>query len=82
MRMTCPHCATTAHIRTSRQMSHTARELRYQCTNVECGHTWVAVLEAIRTIVPSQTPNPKVYLQRSPHKQSPPDPAQMPLAMT
>lgn len=81
MRMTCPHCNGAAHIRTSRQMTLTARELRYQCINVECGHTWVSVLEAIRTIVPSQCPNPKVFLQHAKRPGAPPDARQMPLAI-
>lgn len=38
------------------------RELVYQCTDPECGHTWVSNLEAIRTLSPSAKPNPTVLL--------------------
>lgn len=65
MRVTCPHCEKKANIRTSKHITAITRELYYQCSNVNCGHTWVALISAIRTIVPSQTPNPKVYIPTS-----------------
>lgn len=63
--MRCAHCDSSATIRTSRQMTPTCRELYFQCQNIECGHTFSAVLEVTRTIVPSQTPNPAVYIPQS-----------------
>lgn len=65
MKMPCPHCASTAHIRTSRMLSPLSRELYYQCTNVFCGHTWRALLSAVCTIVPSRVPNAEVYISSS-----------------
>lgn len=68
-RMACPHCEAQAEIRTSRLLSNTMRELIYVCTNVECGHTFVAMTEIVRTLSPSATPNPKVLLPLSTHVQ-------------
>ena len=64
-RITCPHCGSDSTIRTSRSMSETVREATIQCNNPLCAHTWVAHLAAVRTIAPSMTPNPKVYIPLS-----------------
>lgn len=66
-RMPCLHCKAQAEIRTSRMLSDSMRESTYQCTNVECGHTFVAVTEVVRTLVPSATPDPSVTLPLSTH---------------
>ncbi|MHB1430075.1 MAG: Ogr/Delta-like zinc finger protein [Rhodocyclaceae bacterium] len=66
MRLKCPHCGGTAHIRTSRDLSEITRELSIQCLNVECSHSWVAIIEAVRTIAPSMTPNPAIHIPLSP----------------
>lgn len=69
MRLTCPHCQGDAVIRTSRAISEITREASVQCENVECAHTWVAMISAVRTIAPSMRPNPRVYIplsQRAP----------------
>ncbi len=66
MRLTCPHCDSLAVIRTSKGMSEITREASAQCTNVECAHTWIAQISAVRTIAPSMMPNPKVYIPLSP----------------
>lgn len=66
MLVRCPHCTTEAVIRTSRDLSETVRELALQCQNLECAHTWVAFLSPVRTIAPSMTPNPKVFIPMSP----------------
>lgn len=58
----CPHCQSKATCRTSRHVTVTMRELYMQCHNVECGHTWKAILAVSHTIVPSQCPDPKVFL--------------------
>ncbi len=65
MRINCPHCSSRATIRTSKEMSLISREVYFQCTNHECGHTWASLLSAIRTISPSQLPNPHVYIPHS-----------------
>jgi len=72
MRMTCPHCQSTARIRTSRKMSELTRELSVQCENVDCCHTWVAIVSAVRTICPSINPNSKVFIPRG-GRLKPPD---------
>jgi len=65
LRISCPHCGSKAAIRTSKEVSLITRELYFQCTNHECGHTWTSLLSAIRTIVPSQLPNPAVFIPLS-----------------
>lgn len=66
-RMPCMHCKAQAEIRTSRMVTESMRESTYVCTNVECGHTFVAITEAVRTLVPSATPDPAVNLPLSNH---------------
>jgi len=58
----CPHCDARARVRTSSQETLLSRELRLQCENIDCGHTFVAQLEIIRTVVQSARPNPAVHL--------------------
>lgn len=73
-RITCPHCDSDSTIRTSRALSATVREAKVQCNNPDCAHTWVAHLEAVRTIAPSMMPNRAVYIplsQRSPAANDP-----------
>ncbi len=65
MRVICPHCESKAEIRTSKAISEISREIYFQCTNPECGHTWASLLSAIRTIVASRIPNPKVFIPLS-----------------
>lgn len=55
--VTCPTCGTVAAIRTSRELSNTTREIYCQCQNIQCSHTWVAFLSAVRTIVKSGLEN-------------------------
>lgn len=66
-RLECPHCAWPAVIRSSTKMSTLTREATYWCTNVECGHTFTALTEIVRTLSPSATPNPSVSLPLSSH---------------
>lgn len=60
--MNCPHCNNRAQIRTSHPLTQTMREVYFLCTNLVCGHSWVAHMEAVRTIAPSGIPNPNVNL--------------------
>lgn len=66
MAVHCPHCEDLASLRTSKVLTPIFKELRFQCLNVECGHTFVASLEIVRTICPSARPNPKVKLRMAP----------------
>ena len=63
----CPHCKGRCIARTSRQLSDTLREIVYACIDPECGHTYVANLEAVRTLSPSAKPNARVMLPISQH---------------
>jgi len=63
----CPHCQAKATTRHSSQASPILRELIYQCTDVECGHTFVVHAAAVRTLSPSAKPDPLVYLPISEH---------------
>jgi hypothetical protein len=62
----CPHCDGKSITRSSRELSKTMRELFYICMTPECGHTYVATLEIVRTLSPSAQPNPEVHLPLSP----------------
>jgi hypothetical protein len=63
-------------VRTSKVVSEITRELYMQCTNIECAHTWVNILSAVRTIAPSMCPNPKVHIPLSPNSPAAkPDPS-------
>lgn len=66
-RMACPHCGAESVIRSGNVMSKTMREAFYACSNVECGHTFVAVTEVQRTLSPSAIPDPTVNIPLSSH---------------
>lgn len=84
MRLTCPHCGEIATIRSSKELSTTVREASVQCNNIECAHTWITRIVADRTIAPSMTPNPRVYIPLSPRSPAAQAPAgnQMELGMS
>ncbi|HDR8929189.1 TPA: ogr/Delta-like zinc finger family protein [Burkholderia vietnamiensis] len=63
----CPHCKGRVIARSSRYMSITLREIVFVCRDPECGHTFVANLEAVRTLSPSAKPNEAIRLPLSPH---------------
>lgn len=56
----CPHCGTSATVRTSRALSPLLREAYYQCRNLVCGHTFKVLVEAVETISPSSKPCPEI----------------------
>jgi hypothetical protein len=62
----CPHCSSRAIVRGSESETLLSRELRFRCDNELCGHTFVAQLVIIRTLVPSAMPNAAVHLPISP----------------
>lgn len=62
LRCLCPHCEALAKVRDSVRLTPLVKELRYQCSNLECGHTFVATLSIERTIVQSARPNPRIKL--------------------
>lgn len=63
----CPHCDSRAIARSSRELSVTMREIIYMCIDPECGHTYVAQLEIVRTLSPSAKPKSEVRLPISPY---------------
>jgi hypothetical protein len=66
MRLDCPHCGHEATIRTSKAITEITREAKVQCNNPDCSHSWITLISAVRTIAPSMTPNPRVYIPLSP----------------
>lgn len=62
--MACPHCGSRGRVRTSIEKTATMRELYFYCSEMFCGHSWVASLEAIRTISPPSPAfrNPTIHL--------------------
>ncbi|GKS93211.1 ogr/Delta-like zinc finger family protein [Acidovorax sp. SUPP2825] len=66
-RMACPMCDAQSEIRTSAAVTKTMRETIYQCTNVECGCTFVFTGEISRLLNPGATPNPAVSIPLSNH---------------
>lgn len=62
MRAACPHCGALAAIRSSKRITPLYSEVRFECGNPECGHVWVASLGVLRTLVPSDRPNPAVSI--------------------
>lgn len=59
----CPHCGHVALIRTSRPLTKLIREAKCQCTNLDCGHTFVVLAEIVHTISPSACPDPSITAQ-------------------
>lgn len=52
-----------------KDLSPTLRWVYFLCTNLVCGHSWVAALEAERTISPSGLPDPSVVLPIMPRRE-------------
>ncbi|WPO96307.1 ogr/Delta-like zinc finger family protein [Buttiauxella sp. HR94] len=48
--MNCPLCGSTAHTRSSFQVSKTTKERYNQCRNIECSHTFVTHETFVRSI--------------------------------
>lgn len=63
----CPYCQSRAIARSSRELSKTMREIVYACVDPECGHTYVAQLEAVRTLSPSAKKISEVLMPISQH---------------
>lgn len=48
--MNCPECGFASHTRSSYQASKTTKERYYQCQNINCGSTFVALETFVRFI--------------------------------
>ncbi len=64
----CPHCQHGAAVRGSEQVTTLIREVRYRCDNDDCGHTFVATIEIVRTVRPSLRPRAGIILPVLPHR--------------
>lgn len=66
--MDCPHCGKRAQVKASVKLTDTLRNVYFQCTNLACGHTWLARIEAVHTISPPSMlcNNPNINLPLSP----------------
>lgn len=62
MRAPCPHCGSSAAIRSSRRITPLYSEVRFECSNEDCGHVWIASLGVLHTLYPSGIPNPDVQI--------------------
>ncbi len=60
--MRCPHCDAPAPARTARVVTRLVSERHHQCSDLECGHTFVAQLLIVRTIRPSGKPRTSVLI--------------------
>lgn len=63
----CPHCDARTVARHSIKLSDTMREITFTCTDLECGHNFIAQLEAVRTLSPSGKPKEGIQLPLSQH---------------
>ncbi|EOI1394972.1 TPA: ogr/Delta-like zinc finger family protein [Citrobacter freundii] len=62
--MICPLCGSAAHTRSSFQVSSLTKERYNQCTNIECGHTFVTHETFVRSVsrpqkISAAPPHPK-----------------------
>ncbi len=67
----CPHCLAKARVRTSREETILSKRLNFECSNFDCGHTFVAALDIIHTVRPSACPDPRVVLRQAPPRAIP-----------
>ncbi|AXW88366.1 late control protein B [Lonsdalea britannica] len=48
--MKCPLCGCAAHTRSSQEITPQTKERYNQCTNINCGHTFITMETFIRSI--------------------------------
>lgn len=53
MRVYCKECGLRGRITKTNQLSPAVADLYCQCTDAECGHSWVATLSFSHTLSPS-----------------------------
>jgi hypothetical protein len=53
MRVYCKECGQRGRITKTNHLSDSVADLYCQCTDAECGHTWVATLSFNHTLSPS-----------------------------
>lgn len=62
----CPHCGSDCQSVKLVHVSRTTVSLAYNCSNDACGHRFVAVAEAVRTLSPPAMPRSEVRLALDP----------------
>lgn len=62
----CPHCECPGRVRSSDAVTPQHRKIYYFCSNVFCGHSWLATVSYEYGLSPSAIPNPKVTLPLRP----------------
>ncbi|MDZ5456980.1 ogr/Delta-like zinc finger family protein [Azohydromonas lata] len=63
----CPHCGCRSTGRNNRYLSPLLMELTFVCNNLQCGHIYVAQIEAVRSLSPSSIPRTDIQLPLSQH---------------
>lgn len=62
MRVICPECSQKGRITKTNKMSLQVSDLYCQCTDAECGHTWVSRLSYSHTLSPSARTSEQLVL--------------------
>jgi hypothetical protein len=60
----CNRCGSPAVIDSSKEISDVAKHLYCMCKNVECGHTFVVIMEFSHTLSPSALDLPEEVRER------------------
>ena len=63
----CPHCHSHVKAAKSRTMTDLMKEITYMCQNPDCGYVFIALLEVLRTLTLSSSPNPDIHIELSQH---------------
>lgn len=58
----CPDCQSSCRITKTKILSVTYKEFYVSCTNDNCGARYVFGSEPVRTLIPSQIPNPTIQI--------------------
>lgn len=62
MRVYCKECGQRGRITKTNQLSSAVADLYCQCTDAECGHSWVATLSFSHTLSPSSRTTSQLVL--------------------
>ena len=62
MRVYCKECGQRGRITKTNQLSSAVADLYCQCTDAECGHSWVATLSFSHTLSPSSRATSQLVL--------------------
>ncbi|OSP49242.1 transcriptional regulator [Aeromonas hydrophila] len=62
MRVFCKECGQRGRITKTNRLSDEVSDLYCQCTDAECGHSWVATLSFSHTLSPSSRATSQIVL--------------------